>query len=55
MDGEDEPPDDIRYNGEGKKSCCITREHAEDSFKVSSLNTSKFRDKTWNIIEQSTT
>ena len=35
MGGEDEPFDDLMYNGEGKKNCCITREHAEDSFKQS--------------------
>ena len=29
MDGEDVQPDDLRYNGEGKKNCCNTREHAE--------------------------
>ena len=32
MDGEDELPDDLRYNGEGKKNCCMNRENAEDSF-----------------------
>ena len=32
MDGEDETSDDLRYNGEGKKNCCINWEHAEDSF-----------------------
>ena len=35
IEGEDEPPDDLRYNGEGKKNCCINREHAEDSFEES--------------------
>ena len=28
MDGEYEPPDDLSYNGEGKKNLCINREHA---------------------------
>ena len=28
MDGEDEPPDDLRYNGEGKKNRCMNREHS---------------------------
>ena len=55
MDGEDNLPDDLRYNGEGKKSRCINRDHAEDSFEASSLNTSKVKRKTLNIIAQSTT
>ena len=32
MDREDEPPDDLRYNGEGKKNRCMNQEHTEDSF-----------------------
>ena len=28
VDGEDEPPDDLRYNGEGKKNHCKNQEHA---------------------------
>ena len=32
MDGEDDPPDKLRYNGEGKIFLYINREHAEDSF-----------------------
>ena len=35
IDGENDLPDDLRYNGEGNKNCFITREHAEDSFKQS--------------------
>ena len=41
MDEEEEPPDNLRYNGEGKKNCCIIREHAEDSFEASNCNTSR--------------
>ena len=32
MDGEEEPHEYLRYIIEGKKNCCITQEHAEDSF-----------------------
>ena len=32
MDGEDEPPDELRYNREGKKNSCMNWEDAEDSF-----------------------
>ena len=28
MDGEDEPPDGLRYNVEGKKNSCMNWEHA---------------------------
>ena len=28
VDGEDKPPDDLRYNGEGKKNRYINQEHA---------------------------
>ena len=55
MDREDEPPDDTRYNGEGKKNCCNTREHAEDSFEASNCNTRKFISKTHNKNAHSTT
>ena len=41
MDGEGEQPDYLRYNGEVKKNCCITREHVEDSFEASNRNTRK--------------
>ena len=54
MDGEDEPPDDLRYNGEGKKNRCMNREHAEDSFEASNCNTGKVRSKSRNEIAQST-
>ena len=27
MDEDDVPPDDLRYNGEGKKNCCMNQEH----------------------------
>ena len=27
MDGEDDPTDELRYNGEGKKVFCITQEY----------------------------
>ena len=52
MDGEDEPPDDLEYNGEGKKNICIKREHAEDSFEASNRNISKVRSKIRNTIAQ---
>ena len=32
IDEEDAPPEDLRYNRDGKKNYCITQEHAEDSF-----------------------
>ena len=32
MDGKDDPPDDLRYNGEGKKNHYMNQEHVEDSF-----------------------
>ena len=43
MDGQDYPPDDLSYNGEGKKSCCMNQEHAEDIFEANYRNTSKVR------------
>ena len=55
MDGEDNPPDDLRYNGEGKKNSCITREHSENVFEVRNCNTSKVRSKIRNKIAQSIT
>ena len=54
MDGEDKQPDDLRYNGEGKKYFWTTQEHAEDSFEASNCNTSKGRSKIRNEIAQST-
>ena len=50
MDGGNEKPDDLRYNGEGKKNRCINREHAEDSFEAINCNTRKVRSKTRNTI-----
>ena len=43
MDGEDEPPDDLRYNGEVRENCYMNREHAEDSFESNNHNISKVR------------
>ena len=55
MEVEHQPPDDLRYNVEGKKKRCINREHAEDSFEASNRNISKFRSKIRNTIAQSKT
>ena len=55
MDGGNEKPDDLRYNGEGKKNRCINREHAEDSFEARNHNIVKVRSKRRNKIAQSTT
>ena len=52
MDGEDNPPDDLRYNGEGKKKCCMNREHADDSFEANNRNISKVRSESRNKIVQ---
>ena len=52
MNGDDELPDDLRYNGEGKKNCCINQEHAEDSFEASNFNISKVRSESCNKIAQ---
>ena len=38
VDGECKTPDDLRYNVEGRKNRCITREHA-DSFLKQSITT----------------
>ena len=54
MDEEDKPPDNLRYNGEGKKSYCTNREHAEDSCEAINHNTDKIRIKIRNEIVQST-
>ena len=53
MDGEDQPPDDLRYNGEGKKLFSMNREHVEDSFEGSNHNISKARSESCNTIVQS--
>ena len=55
MNREDDPPDDLRYNGEGKKNCCINLEHAEDIFEAINCNISKVRSKSCNKIAQSKT
>ena len=55
MYGEDDPPDDLRYNGEGMKNRCMNREHAEDSFEANNHNISKVRSKIRNTIVQSKT
>ena len=52
---EDEPPDDLRYNGEVNKNRCMNREHAEDSFEANNCNISKVRSKSHNKIVQSKT
>ena len=50
MDGEDDPPDDLRYNGEGKKNHYMNQEHVEDSFEVNNRNISKVRSKSRNKL-----
>ena len=55
MYGEDETPDDLKYNGEGKNNRCITQEHAEDSFEASNRDISKVRSKSRNTISKLTT
>ena len=55
MDGEDDPPDDLRSNVEGKKNCCMNREHVEDSFEANNHNISKVRSESRNKIVQSKT
>ena len=55
MDGEDEPPDDLRYNGEGNKNRYMKREYAEDSFEASNCKTINVRSKSRNTILQSKT
>ena len=52
MDREEEPPDELMYNGECKKNCCINREHAEDSFEVSNRNIKNGRSEIRNKIAQ---
>ena len=55
MDEEEEPPDELRYNGEGKKNRCMNWEHAEDSFEANNHNISKFKSESRNQIVQSKT
>ena len=55
MDGEEYPPDDFRYNGEGKKNRCITWEHAEESFEAGNQNIRKVRSEIRSTIAQSNT
>ena len=50
----DEPPDHLRYNGEGNNNYCTTQEHAEDIFEAINQNTSTVRDKSCNSISHST-
>ena len=45
MDGEDEPPGDLRYNGEVQKKNYMNWEHAEDSFEANNRNINKVRTK----------
>ena len=52
MDGEDKPPDDLRYNVEGNKNRSMTREHAEDSFEANNRNISKVKSESRSIIVQ---
>ena len=53
--GDDNPPDCLRYIGEGKKNCCMNREHIEDIFEADNCNISKVRSKSRNTIVQSKT
>ena len=46
MDGEDNPTDEIRYNGEGKKNRCMNREHAEGSLKRTTTKLARSEEKT---------
>ena len=55
MDGENNPPEDLRHNGEGNKNCCMNREHAEDSFEAKNRKISKVRSESRNTIVQSKT
>ena len=55
MDGEYEPYDYLRYNGEGKKNRCMNREHAEDIFVANNCNISNVRSESSNKIVQSKT
>ena len=53
VDGEEEPPDNFRYNGKGRKNRCMNREHVEDSFEANNHNISKVRSESRNKIVQS--
>ena len=55
MDGEDQPPDELRYDGEGKKLFSMNREHVEDSFEANNHNISKVRSESRNKIVHSKT
>ena len=55
MDGEDETPDDLRWNGEGKKFFLINQEHVEDIFEASNHNIIKVRSESCNKIVHSKT
>ena len=55
MDGEDEPPDDLRYNREVKKNGCMNQKNVEDSFEANNRKISKVRSKSPNTIVQSKT
>ena len=55
MDVEDDPPDDLRYNEEGKKNRFMNWEHVEDSFEANNHNISKVRIEKGNTIVQSKT
>ena len=55
MDGEDNPPYDLRYNGEFNKNSCMYLDHAEDSFEANNRNIIKVRSKSRNKIVQSKT
>ena len=52
VDGDDKPPYDLRYNGEGKKKCCMKWGHAENGFEANNHNISKVRSKICNTIVQ---
>ena len=53
MDGEYNPPDELRYNGYDNKNHCINREHAEEIFEASNRKISKVRIKRRNTSAQS--
>ena len=52
---EDQPPDELRYNGEGEQNCCMNQDHAEDSFEENRCNISKVKTEIRNTIAQSKT
>ena len=55
MDGEEELPDDLSYDGECEKNCCMNRENAENTFEANNCNISKVRSEIRNTIIQSKT